>query len=105
MGRRPLPPIRVRYTQAEALSALYLPPDAPLVQYAEGAGIVIGRGDTLSETQIRRISDYLDSTMDAPERARALAAVAAALEANPPKRRRGGLNPEAIRNRRAEVRG
>lgn len=106
MGRRPAPPIRVRYTQTEALAALQLPPGAPLIQYAEGAGIEIGPGDTLSETQIRRISDYLDTTMDKPDRARALAALENALLVRPPKVRRGGLNPEAVCGKRSsEVRG
>ena len=57
------PRLKVRFTQSEALKALELPADAPLVQYAEAVGIALGRGDTLSESQIRAISDYLDSAM------------------------------------------
>jgi hypothetical protein len=99
------PPIIVRFTQAEAIEALRLKPDAPLVQYAEAAGIALGQGDTLSESQIRAISDYLDGTMADPQAATIIAARSAALKANPPVRRRGGLNPEAIRKGTAEVRG
>jgi hypothetical protein len=58
---------------------------------AEAAGIAIGKYDTLSEAQIRTISDYLDSTMVDLRAARFHAEQAAAFRINPPKRRRGRL--------------
>lgn len=96
MGRRPLPPIRVRYTQAEALAALQLDKAEHLVAYAKGAGIELGRHDSLSAAQIERISVYLDKTMDNPAQARALASTEARLAVNPPVRRKGRLNPDAL---------
>jgi len=92
MARRPL---RIRYTLSEAREALLLPSDAPLVQYAEAAGIEVGAGDSLSEAQIRAISDYLDGAMADPNLAQFHAANGAAVRGAV--RRRGGLRPEAVR--------
>jgi hypothetical protein len=97
MGRRPAPAIKLRYTLNEAREALLLPKDAPIEQYAAAAGIQLANHESLSEAQLRAISDYIDDAMSDPETARFLAAKTAALRANPPVRRRGGLNPEAIR--------
>jgi hypothetical protein len=70
MARPPKPPFVVRYTQAEALAALRLNPSTPLIQLAEAAGIALGKYDTLSEAQIRLISEQLDRGMLFPAGAR-----------------------------------
>lgn len=101
MKHRPAPAIKLRYTLAEAREALLLGKDFPIEQYAAAAGIQLGKSDTLSEAQIREISDYIDRCMADPAEARFHAARAAALKASPPVRRKGGLKIEAI-HRKAE---
>jgi hypothetical protein len=94
MGRPPKPPFIVRYTREEALAALRLKPSTHLEPLAEAAGISLGRFDTLSETQIRTISEHLDKTMRFPEGESYWQSVETIQRINPPKRRRGRLNAE-----------
>jgi hypothetical protein len=108
MGRRPAPPFLVRYTQLQAIAAMQLEPGTTQEQFrdlAGAAGIRLRAKDTLSEAQIRAISDYLDTQMVDLEAARFHAATAAVHRANPPKTKRGRLDAKAGLARMRERQG
>lgn len=92
----PRPKLRIRYTTKEAADALLLRTETELLQYAEAAGIELGRGDSLSEAQVRTISAYIDEQMVDCTLA-AFHAAQASASGNNGQRRRGGLRPEAVK--------